>query len=123
MLVEDTLRPSTQYLTAVRREETVEHRAKTFHGLVLCGKLRTAVRWITEREKGGVLQPEGHCTKMGDRVLEVLHAKHPDARPPSAACLDAYLGPTSEMVPVDITDDMVSAVAGRLSGGGASVGD
>ena len=85
MLVEDTLRSSTQYLTAVRREETAEHRAKTFHGLVLRGKLRTAVRWITEREKGGVLKPEGHCTKTGDRVLEVLHAKHPDARPPSAA--------------------------------------
>ena len=37
--------------------------------------------------------------------------------PPSAACLDAYPGPPSEMVPVDITDDVVSAVAGRLSGG------
>ena len=35
ILVEDTLRSSTQYLTAVRREETAEHRAKTFHGLVL----------------------------------------------------------------------------------------
>ena len=123
MLVEDTLRSSTQYLTAVRREETAEHRAKTFHGLVLRGKLRTAVRWITEREKGGMLQPEGHCTKTGDRVLEVLHAKHPDARPPSAACLDAYPGPTPEMVPVDITDDMVSAVAGRLSGGAGARGD
>ena len=38
MLVEDTLRSSTQYLTAVCREETTEHRAKTFHGLVLRGK-------------------------------------------------------------------------------------
>ena len=60
MLVEDTLRSSTQYLTAVCWEETAEHRAKTFHGLVLRGKLRTAVRWITEREKGGVLQPDDH---------------------------------------------------------------
>ena len=74
------------------------------------------MRWITKREKGGVLQLEGHCTKTGDRVLEVLHAKHPDARPPSAACLDAYPGPPPEMVPVDITDDVVSAVAVRLSG-------
>ena len=89
MLVEDTLRSSTQYLTTFRREETAEHRAKTFHGLVLRSKLRTAVRCITEWEKGGVLQPEEHCTKTGDRVLEVLHVKHPNARPPSAACLDA----------------------------------
>ena len=82
MLVEDTLRSSTQYLTAVRREETAEHRAKTFHGLVLRGKLRTAVRWITEREKGGVLLPEEQFTKTGERVLEVLCTKHLDARPP-----------------------------------------
>ena len=58
MLVEDLLRSCTQYLTAVRREETAEHRAKTYHSLVLRGKLRTAVRWIAEREKEGVLQPE-----------------------------------------------------------------
>ena len=49
--------------------------------------------------------------------MEVLHAKHPDARSPSAACLNAYPGKPPEMVPVDITDDVVSAVAGRLSGG------
>ena len=49
--------------------------------------------------------------------MEVLHAKHPDARPLSEACLDAYPGKPPEMVPVDITDDVVSAVAGQLSGG------
>ena len=43
--------------------------------------------------------------------------KHPDARAPSVACLDAYPGKPPEMVSVDITDDVVSAVAGRLSGG------
>ena len=104
----------TQYLTAVCREETAEHRAKTFHGLVLCGKLRTATRWITEREKGGVLLPEEHCTKTGEHVLEVIRTKHPDSRPPSAACLDTYPDKPPEMVPVDITDNLVSAVAGRL---------
>ena len=94
MLVEDTLRSSTQYRTAVRREESAEHRAKTFHGLVLRGKLRTAVRWITERETGGVLQPEGSCTKTGDRVVEVLHVKHPDARP-SVSCKPGRLPGTT----------------------------
>ena len=88
MLVEDTLRSSTQYLTAVRRKETADHRAKTFHGLVLRRKLRTAVRCITEPEMGEVLLPEEQCIKTGERVLEVLRTKHPDARPPSAACFD-----------------------------------
>ena len=70
-----------------------------------------------EREKGGVLLPEEQCKKTGERVLEVLRTKHPDARPPSAACLDAYPGKPPETVLVDITDDMVLAVAGGLSGG------
>ena len=117
MLVEDTLRSSTKYLTAVRREETVEHRSKTFHVLVLRGKLRTAVRWIMEREKGGVLQPDDHCTKTGERMMEVFRTKHSDARPPPAVCLDTYADNPPEMVPVNITKDVVSAVAGRLLGG------
>ena len=78
--------------------------------------------WITEREKGGVLQPDDHCTKTGERVMEVLCTKHPDARPPLAACLDAYPNNPPEMFPVNITDDVVSAVAGRLLGGAGTGG-
>ena len=48
MLVEETLRTCMQYLTATRRDEYKEYWAKTFHSLVLRGKLRTAVRWIME---------------------------------------------------------------------------
>ena len=50
-------------------EETADHRAKTYHSLVLHGKLRTAVRWITEWETGVVLQPGDRCTKMGDQEM------------------------------------------------------
>ena len=69
MLVEDTLRTCREYLTIARREEMVEHRSQTYHILVLRGKLRTAVRWITERERGGVLQPGDQGTKTGNRVM------------------------------------------------------
>ena len=55
MLVEDTLCTCAQYLTIARREESKEHRAQTYHSLVLQWKLQTAVRWITERETGGIL--------------------------------------------------------------------
>ena len=116
MLVEDALRSCTQYLIAVRRDETEKNQAKTYHILVLHGKLQTAVRWITEWGKGGVLLLEDKCTKMGERVMEMLCTKHPDARPPYAASLDAYLNNPPEMVPVDITDNMVAAVSGRLLG-------
>ena len=54
--------------------------------------------------------------------MEVLRTKHPDARLPSAACLDAYPNNPPEMFPVNITDDVVSAVAGHLLGGAGQGG-
>ena len=88
MLVEDTLRSCEEYLTVNRREETAEHRAQTYHSLVLRGKLRLAVRWIMERDTGGVLKPGERCTKTEDRAMKVLRTKHPEARTPTAASLD-----------------------------------
>ena len=49
--------------------------------------------------------------------MEVLCTKHPEARTPTAASLDSYLGRPPELTPLDITEDTVMAVAGRLSGG------
>ena len=65
MLFGNTLRSCKDYLTSARREETAEHRSQTYHSLVLCGKLRSAVRWITERGTGEVLQPAGHQGAVG----------------------------------------------------------
>ena len=82
MLVEDALCSCAQHLTVVCRDESAERPAKTYHSLVLCGKLRTAVRWITEWEKGGVLLPEETCTKTGERVMEVMRTKMSRRTPP-----------------------------------------
>ena len=79
MFVGYTLRSCEEYLTADRREETAEHWAQTYHILLLRGKLRSAVRWITEQETGGDFQPVDRYEKTGDRVLEVLRAKYPEA--------------------------------------------
>ena len=49
MLVEDILRMGEQYLIAACREETEDHREKTYHSLVIQWKLRMAVRWITDQ--------------------------------------------------------------------------
>ena len=114
MLVEDTLQACEEYLTVSRREETAEHRSQTYHRLVLRGKLRTEVRWITKHETGGVLHPGYRCTKTGYQVMEVLRAKHPEARTPTAASLDSYPKRPPELTPVDITDDTVTVVAERL---------
>ena len=75
-----------------------------------------------ERETGGVLHPTERCTKTGERVMEVLHTKHPEYCPPTAASLDSYPDRPLEIVPVDITNDTVMAVAGRLSEGAGPVG-
>ena len=81
---------------------------------MLHGKMRTAVRWITKWETGGVLQAGERCTKTGDRVMEVLRAKHPESRTQTAASLYSYPDRPPELVPVEITDDTVTAVAERL---------
>ena len=122
MLVEDTMQSCEEYLTVAQRGETAEHRAQTYQSLVLRGKLRTEVRWITETETARVIQPGDKCKKMGDRVMEVLRTKHPEARTPTAASLDSYLGRPLELTPVDITKDMLTAVAATLSGGGGPGG-
>ena len=49
MMVEDTLRTCEKYHTASCREEYEEHRSKTYHILVLQGKLQKVARWIIER--------------------------------------------------------------------------
>ena len=110
--MEDTLRACGEYLTVARREETAEHWAQTYHSLVLREKLRTAVRWITKWETGGVLQPGDRCTKTGDQVMDVLCAKHPEARTPTVATLDSYPNRPLGLTPGDITEDTVTAVAG-----------
>ena len=62
-----------------RREQASEHTERVFHRLMIEGKVRAAVRWITERERGGLLKAkdvttvtnvEGQPVEMS--VLEAL---------------------------------------------------
>jgi hypothetical protein len=115
MLVQDAERTALAQLARVRGTETPEQRAKTFARLVLQGKLRTAVRWVTDREKGGVLFPDDLDKKTGDRVIDALKAKHPDARVPDASELEDY-EEVPDLVDLDITAEVVEKVARRLSG-------
>ena len=71
--------------------ETKEQRGKTFVRLVLQqGKLRSAVRYLTEGEKGGVMFPGDIDSKTGDTVQEVLESKHPDLRVPDISLMEKY---------------------------------
>ena len=67
------------------RSADLEREAKAFDSRVKNGKIRSAVRIATDRGGGGVLMPDGVCTKTGKPVMEVLQEKHPplvDPAPP-----------------------------------------
>eukprot|EP00978_Attheya_sp_CCMP212_P024835 scaffold78676_cov64-Attheya_sp.AAC.3 len=105
-----------------RRSPDPETEARAFNAKVLSGRLRSAVRGVTSREGGGVLQPDASCTKTGRPVVEVLREKHPDLREPLLVGqpngsfepdLEERL---REPIPLETTAETVDAVASRLSG-------
>ena len=102
------------------RERNEETRARAFNSRVLSGRLRSAVRHLTQRGGGGVLQPDDNCTKAGRPVLEVLQEKHPEMREPdldnpALGIFESYED-TPTVVPLTVTADTVEKIASRLHG-------
>ena len=116
LLYEMTLRDLQACLSKSRGTTTPEQRAKTFHAKVLRGNVRSAVRFITEREKGGVLYPDDMDEKSGKPVSDALLEKHPDPRRVDPANLPKY-NSTPCLIPNVISEDTVLEVANKLSGG------
>ena len=114
MLAEDMARTCAQHLYTSRGEDTPDHQVKIFHSLVLQEKLCLAVRWIMEREKGGVFLPGKIFSKTGKPVLEVLCSKYPGDCPMKASRFEAYGGKPTAFVLVYITDKTVDFVAQQL---------
>jgi hypothetical protein len=115
MLVQNTERTRESLLSAELGGLTPEQRAKIFHRNMLRGDVRGAVRYLTGREKGGILQPANIDEKTGGSVKTVLRSKHPDAQIPKPESLPTYAH-TPDFVEVDITADAIKKVARRLSG-------
>ena len=82
---------------------------------MLRGKLQAAIRYLTDRDGGGILQPDNIDAKSGLLVSEVLESKHPAARVPN---LDAFedFGEMPEFLALDITTDSIEKVARKPSG-------
>ena len=100
--------------------------ARSFHEIVLSGKVRQAVSRATDREGGGCLLPEDKCTKTGRPVAEVLREKHPGMRflpaeNPTCAAFEEYED-VYETVPLDFTEDDVTWVASKLSDAAGALG-
>ena len=54
MLVKYTMRTCKQLLMAARWEDTEDYSASTYTSLALHSNLRSAVQWITDRDRGVV---------------------------------------------------------------------
>ena len=97
-----------------------ETTAKRFNNKVMSGRLRVAVRQLTDRSGGGVLQPDDVCTKSGEPIIEVLRAKHPPLQDPplhhhDPTTFEAYPS-CPDRVPLHFTGDVVERVASQLHG-------
>ena len=80
--------------------------------------MRDRVRQTKSGWKGEYLSANRkQCTKYWERMMEVLRTKHPGASPPYSASLKSYTDRPPELVPVDITEDTVTEISGRLSRG------
>jgi hypothetical protein len=80
---------------------------------MLRSKVRGAVIYLTHQEKGGILLlPDGIDGMTGETIIDVLKAKHPDARILAILSLHKY-STTSEYVDLDIA---IQGIARRLSG-------
>ena len=90
---------------------------------MLEGNVRAAVRWVTERAGGGLLQPtdsvEYNHPQLGvisKTVLDVLHLKHPDPGIPPASILPSFDN-LPYLEDVEITGAHIQSVACHLQGG------
>ncbi|BES98429.1 Hypothetical protein NTJ_11244 [Nesidiocoris tenuis] len=104
---------------AHRRQTSMnkEHVVQVFHRLMLRGKVREAVRWLTESGNSSVLAPYSR-TNSGKTVFEELREKHPDPITPDPSLLRLPNGmDMPPLLPVQITGDHVEKVARKLHGG------
>lgn len=96
-----------------------DHEMKVFTRLMLQGKVKDAMKWISEKGKGGVLEPSHVFDINGEEktVFEILKEKHPEPQPLST---DRLLQMEADKLPllvdVDITATHVELAARRLRG-------
>ena len=100
-----------------------DHVIRVFTKLMLEGNVRAAVRWVTERAGGGLLQPtdsvEYNHPQLGvisKTVLDVLRLKHPDPSIPPASILPSFDN-LPYLEDVEVTGAHIQSVACHLQGG------
>ncbi len=97
---------------------------RRYNSMILSGKLRAAVRMVTDRDPGGLFKPNDKCPKTGRPVIDVLREKHPEARVPSEDNFDMHPGGQEclESPPIYCYEENVAKAAAWLSGGAGLCG-
>ena len=106
----------------------VSHLTTIFTRLMFQGKVRSAVRWLSEYGKGSALQLNDTIDLKGEdgtvvqsSVLDALHSKHPPpVVPPKSALLDSDVLPPFE--DVEITGGLINKIANMIQGSGGPGG-
>ena len=96
---------------------TEDKEAKIFSNLVLQGRLRDAVRFITDRQGGGVMDPDevADGDPNGRTVFDILREKHPDQRVAlEEDFLECHVLPN--LVDIEVTSAHVEQAAKKISG-------
>ena len=115
MLLEDTVRTNLSLIKQKRNGMSDDEVAKQYTSLLLKGKVRQAVRFATERDKGGIFDRDDLDSKTGRPVFEVLKSKHPEAIILEGNHLEEYEH-LPELVTLDITEDTVLEVTSKIRG-------
>ena len=111
-----SLRPRTKF----NHDKT--HTATVFTRLMLQGKVKAAVRWLSDNTKGKVLRPDDKIpVKLTDgstahsSVADVLRIKHPDSQvPPHSALLSCDSLPAFE--DIEVTGNVIQRAASVIQG-------
>ena len=127
LLLQEAIRCDKQLKNTQKPDIDDKHIVKVFTRLMLQGKVRAAVRWLSERGRGKVLHPselvevkDKHGKVLQSSVWDVLCQKHPDPKIPlKSALLSCDDLPSLE--DVEVTGGQVLYVA-RLIRGGAGPG-
>ncbi len=98
--------------------------ARKHHNMVLCGKVRAAVRTVTNRNGGRAYCLFDLDSKSGRPIINVLREKHPKSRVPSDEDFDEHPGAPDclESMPIYCFEECVAKAAARLSGGAGPCG-
>ena len=122
LLVQEAIRCDKSLKYKHKFDDDESHLVSVFTKLMLQGKVRAAVRWISEHSKGNVLLPSDQTEIQGPQgdiikvsVLEALKMKHPDSKiPPNSAILKYDTLPLFE--DVEITGGHIQYVASKIQG-------